>query len=269
MNNTDNIEAGKLFYSVITEREREKDGFLSETIFTFQISGKLFLETANEHITTQPGDMLLVRKHQFVKVAKTPFDGEDYRTIIIAFNEDYLRNYALKQNIEIRKKYKGKQNVFIQSNEFFNGFFASILPYGEKPGKIITSKLGQLKVEEAIELLLQSKPELKEFLFDFSEPHKIDLERFMALNYQFNVPVEKFALLSGRSLAGFKRDFQKTFCTSPRKWLQEKRLSEAYYRIKNNNKKPSEIYLELGFESLSHFSNSFKNKYGVTPTQLM
>lgn len=149
------------------------------------------------------------------------------------------------------------------------GFFVSILPYGEKPHTPITIKLGQLKVEEAIELLLQTKLDLQDFLFDFSEPHKMDLEKFMALNYQFNVPVEKFAQLSGRSLADFKRDFQKTFGTSPRKWVQEKRLSEAHFQIESNNKKPSEIYLELGFESLSHFSNSFKNRYGVAPTQLM
>tara|TARA_Y100000815_G_C13319881_1_gene491891 strand:- start:1184 stop:1615 length:432 start_codon:yes stop_codon:yes gene_type:complete len=142
------------------------------------------------------------------------------------------------------------------------------LPYGENPQTQVSITLGKLKVQEAIELLLQAKPELKDFLFDFSDPHKIDLEKFMSLNYQFNVPVEVFAKLTGRSLAGFKRDFQKTFGTSPRKWLQEKRLSEAHYQIKKYNKKPSEIYLDLGFESLSHFSNSFKNKYGLRPSQI-
>ncbi|RZM18612.1 MAG: AraC family transcriptional regulator, partial [Pedobacter sp.] len=28
------------------------------------------------------------------------------------------------------------------------------------------------------------------------------------------------------------------------------------------------IYLELGFESLSHFSHSFKKKYGLIPSHL-
>ncbi|HEY1202912.1 MAG TPA: AraC family transcriptional regulator [Niastella sp.] len=31
-------------------------------------------------------------------------------------------------------------------------------------------------------------------------------------------------------------------------------------------KKPSTIYLDLGFESLSHFSHSFKKKFGKTPS---
>jgi AraC-like DNA-binding protein len=75
-----------------------------------------------------------------------------------------------------------------------------------------------------------------------------------AQQFPFNVPIEKFAQLTGRSLAGFKRDFQKIFNMSPRHWLQEKR------------KKPSAIYLDLGFESLSHFSASFKKRFGKAPT---
>ncbi|WP_420710345.1 helix-turn-helix domain-containing protein [Chryseobacterium wangxinyae] len=52
----------------------------------------------------------------------------------------------------------------------------------------------------------------------------------------------------------------------PRQWLQEKRLNEARHLIENKHKKPSSIYLDLGFESLSHFSHSFKKKFGKTPT---
>jgi AraC-like DNA-binding protein len=103
-------------------------------------------------------------------------------------------------------------------------------------------------------------------LFDFSDPYKIDLEKFMLSNFHFNFPLEKFAQFTGRSLAGFKRDFQKVFGMPPRRWLQEKRLAEAWHLIEKRNKKPSAIYLDLGFESLSHFSHSFKKKFGKAPS---
>jgi AraC-like DNA-binding protein len=35
--------------------------------------------------------------------------------------------------------------------------------------------------------------------------------------------------------------------------------------MKQKNKKPNDIYLDLGFENLSHFYTSFKQKYGTTP----
>lgn len=132
----------------------------------------------------------------------------------------------------------------------------------------MTDEMGILKVKEGVKLLMLALPGLRNFLFDFSEPHKIDLERFMLNNFQFNIPIEKFAQLTGRSLAGFKRDFLKTFGVSPRHWLQDKWLNAAKYLIEIKHKRPSAIYLDLGFESLSHFSHSFKKKFGKSPSEL-
>ena len=213
------------------------------------------------------GEMLLIRKNQLGEITKTPLEGEDYQTIVIVLKEDLLRTIALEENIEIGGKYNGEPNILIPGNDFLDGFFQSVIPYVRHPEEKITTALGMLKVKEGVQLLLYAMPGLKEFLFDFSEPHKMDLEKFMISNFHFNVPVEKFAQLTGRSLAGFKRDFQKTFGTSPRQWLQEKRLTEARHLIEKKNKKPSAIYLDLGFESLSHFSHSFKKKFGKAPTE--
>ena len=40
--------------------------------------------------------------------------------------------------------------------------------------------MAAIKTNEAIELLLHLKSSLKSFLFDFSEPYKIDLEKFIS-----------------------------------------------------------------------------------------
>jgi AraC-like DNA-binding protein len=117
-------------------------------------------------------------------------------------------------------------------------------------------------------LLLRLNPAFYDFLFDFSEPYKIDLEAYMNQNYMFNVPAAQFAKLTGRSLASFKRDFEKVFHTSPGQWLQQKRLSEAYYLIREKGQKPSEVYLDVGFENLSHFSYTFKKAFGVVPSKV-
>lgn len=38
--------------------------------------------------------------------------------------------------------------------------------------------------------------------------------------------------------------------------------------MRNKDKKPSDVYLQLGFENLSHFSYAFKKQFGCTPTEL-
>jgi AraC-like DNA-binding protein len=211
--------------------------------------------------------MLLIRKNQLGQLTKTPLPDEDYQTIVISLQEELLRTIALEEQIEMPQKYTGQPNILVPPNDFLRGYFQSILPYIRHPEEKMAPALGMLKVKEGVQLLLHALPWLTEFLFDFSEPYKIDLEKFMLGNFHFNVPIEKFARLTGRSLAGFKRDFQKIFGLSPRQWLQEKRLTEARHLIEKKNKKPSAIYLDLGFESLAHFSHSFKKKFGKAPTE--
>jgi len=60
-------------------------------------------------------------------------------------------------------------------------------------------------------LLLQINPAFKNILFDLDQPGKTDLAEFMQQHFRFNVELKRFAYLSGRSLATFKRDFEKIF----------------------------------------------------------
>lgn len=266
MTNPNEIIPGVLFYSYLSAMRKDKVAFLEHSTLVLQVSGRFTMETASEKFSITQGEMLLIRRNQLGELTKTPLNGEDYQTIVICLKEELLRKIALEEQLEIGRKYSGPSNILIPGNDFLQAYFQSVIPYVRHSGEKITHAVGMLKVKEAVLLLLHTMPELKDFLFDFSEPYKMDLEKFMLNNYHFNIPVEKFARLSGRSLAGFKRDFQKTFDTSPRHWLLDKRLIEARHLIEKKNRKPSAIYLDLGFESLSHFSHSFKKKFGKAPT---
>ena len=66
------------------------------------------------------------------------------------------------------------------------------------------------------------------------------------------------------SVSTFKREFEKYYSESPIKWFQNKRLEYAHYLL-SQEKSPSEVYFEAGYENLSSFSQAYKTKYGVTP----
>jgi AraC-like DNA-binding protein len=268
MTNPTEIIPGVIFYSYYATMRKEKVGFLRHHTLVLQVSGHFTLETSTQKISMGKGEMLLIGKNQLGTLTKRPLSNEEhYETVVISLQEDLLRKIALEEQIEVRQKYTGPLNILIPSNDFLKGYFQSVIPYIRNPAEAITTDIGILKVKEGVKLLLHAMPQLSNLLFDFSEPHKIDLEEFMLDNFYYNLPIEKFAGLTGRSLAGFKRDFQKTFGMAPRHWLLEKRLTEARNLIENKNKKPSAIYLDLGFESLSHFSHSFKKKFGKAPTE--
>lgn len=261
------ITFDNLAISCAYEKYRSHEYFVPEHFLGIHLSGESQVETANGKNIYKEGSIILVRKNQLFRATKIPGKNGEYKAVSIFLTEQILRKYIAKNQIREQNRYEGESIITIDSNTFIKAYFSSLIPYTESDIKQ-THSLADIKVFEAIELLLRQDPDLEKLLFDFSEPHKIDLEKFMMNNYKFNIPISQFAKLTGRSVSTFKRDFKNTFEQSPRKWLQNKRLSEAYRLIKNGQK-PMDFYLDIGFEDLSHFYFSFKQKYGITPAELL
>jgi len=267
MEKTSEIIFDKLVYSCAFETYRGHEEFIPEHFLGFQLSGETHAFHEKGKTVIKENTVVLVRKNQLIRTIKHPAKNGKYQFLAITLDLETLRQYAAENKITAVERFPDTQKLFFESDQFFGGYFTSLLPYIDKT-KTATSRLIILKIKEAIELILQSNSDFKNMLFDFSEPYKIDLKEFMNKNFMFNVSVETFARLTGRSLSGFKRDFGKAFNTTPKQWLKEKRLEEAYFQIRHKNKKPTDIYLELGFENLSHFYYSFKQKFGLTTTEV-
>ena len=253
-------------YTCVSEEKWTYEQFVPEHILAWQISGETHIYHQQGNYILKKNQILLAHRNQFAKTLKVPASDKEYRAVSIILRSDDLKRYAAANDINSNKRYSGKYHIIIKPNEYLESYFDSLVPYLEHPQKS-NKKLAATRLNEAIELLLLVRPSLSDFLFDFNDPHKIDLEEFMLKNFQFNTPIQNFAKLAGRSLASFKRDFIKTFKAPPAKWLKDKRLSEAHYLIQQKNKKASDVYLDLGFENLSHFYTSFKKKYGITPAE--
>ncbi|MDP9960733.1 helix-turn-helix domain-containing protein [Chryseobacterium lathyri] len=267
MEGTREIIFDRLVYSCQFSKQRGDEEFIPEHLLGFQLSGETNAVYPGGSIVVPENTIVLIRKNQLIRTTKYPSKSGEYKFVSITLDREVLNKYALENKIEVEGGYTGTQRLFFEPDNFLRSYFISLAPYINKK-KEATPRLADLKIREAIELLLQSNPDFKQVLFDFSSPYKIDLGDFMEQNYMFNVSVETFAKLTGRSLSGFKRDFRKVFNATPKQWLQERRLEEAYYQIKYLERKPVDFYLDLGFENLSHFYYSFKKKYGVTTSDL-
>ncbi|WP_316741836.1 AraC family transcriptional regulator [Pedobacter antarcticus] len=257
----------RLVYSCAFEKHRGYEEFIPEHFLGFQLSGETHAFHSAGNTIIPENTIILVRKNQLIRTVKYPSKSGKYQFLSITLDKETLQQYALENKIAVENRYQGKEKLFFEPDDFLQNYFISLAPYINKK-KEATPRLADLKIREAIELLLQSNPDFKHILFDFSEPYKMDLEEFMNQNYMFNISVESFAKLTGRSLSGFKRDFTKVFGATPKYWLREKRLDEAHYLIKYKQQKPADIYLDLGFENLSHFYFSFKQKFGLTTSEI-
>jgi AraC-like DNA-binding protein len=253
----------QIHYSCYTEKSRETESFIPEHTFTRILSGSMLLHTATSSYNFAAGDTILIKRNQFAKITRLPPANGSFASVSVYFDQFSLRDYFAERHIQPRAPYSGAPVLLLTSNMLYESYASSLAAY--QPGE--TNKgLTALKIKEALMLVLHLNTEASALLFDFYAPEKIDLVDYMNSHFRFNAGIDRFAYLSGRSLSTFKRDFARKFNSSPNQWLQQRRLKEAYYLIKEKRMKVSEVYQEVGFEDLSHFSFAFKNTYGKPPT---
>lgn len=249
-------------------KEYDKSEIVPQLTLSFLVCGTKKIRFSNQNVTAQAGDIALIRKNElFQSLKMLSKDDLKYKSISIFFTPELIKRYAVMNNVKLQDRYRGNSYIDISQSKFIKAYFDSLLPYFNQPEKL-TDNIATLKTMEAIELLLDYDKSLVELIFDLSEPHKINLESYMNQNFCFNIPINEFARLTGRSLSTFKRDFKECFNTTPEKWLKEKRLSEALHLIQYENQKPSDVYSLVGFENYSHFSTSFKKKFGYNASSI-
>jgi AraC family transcriptional regulator, exoenzyme S synthesis regulatory protein ExsA len=232
-------------------------------------SGELLVEEGNKQTKIHSGQCIFIRKDNRVTLTKKPSGDEQFRTITLVLTRNFLREFFQTMN---RNEFPSNVRKFKQSliklpkTPEIESLFQSMTPYFDSSVKP-REQIMKLKMQEGVYSLLNIDKDFYSCLFDFTEPWKIDILDFMENNYMYDMDVEDFANYTGRSLASFKRDFKKISPVSPRKWLIGKRLKVAHDKIRNENGKVSEVYLEVGFKNLSHFSTAFKKQYGYSPSK--
>jgi len=260
--------ADSFLYTQALSKVRAHEQFVSENLVAYQISGTTHITSEQGEIILKAGQLVLARRDQLAKNTKFPIGNQKNQCVSVILTVDRLQRFALDNGITCEDKYAGKKMILMESNDLLKSYFSSLMSYSELWNNE-SKKLATLKVNEIIELLLQGRPDLKPFLFDFDDPHKQDLKTFMLRNFRYNVSIGHFAKLSGRSLSGFKRDFAEVFNLPPAQWLKNKRLDEAFRLIKEKNRKADDFYHDLGFENLSHFYTAFKQRYQMTPSEII
>lgn len=249
------------------------DGKLFKTEVAFEdhmlvwfISGETKIIQADQTYVFRAGDIFLIPRNQLATIINYPKDGLPHKSVAMHLSIERLRTFYATLNPVV--KVAATQTVqSFDKHPLLESCLASLIPYFAVK-EAFPENIASLKITEAISILRSIDARIDNILANFEEPNKIELSGFMEKNFMFNMPLEKFSYLTGRSLTTFKRDFRKIYNTTPQRWLTQKRLALAYYQLVEKNRKPSEVYLETGFENLSHFSYAFKKQFGMAPTQL-
>jgi AraC-like DNA-binding protein len=230
------------------------------------ISGETrIVQPAGTHVF-QAGDIFLIPRNQLATIINYPKDGLPHKTVVMHLSTDRLRQFY--SALSVKPVTSVQHSILTFGNHpLLQSCLASLVPYFDM--KDIPEHIASLKITEAVTILRAIDPRVDDVLANFEEPGKIDLVGYMEKNFMFNMPLDKYAYLTGRSLTTFKRDFEKAFHTTPQKWLTQKRLELAHFYFVDKKRRPVDVCYEVGFENLSHFSFAFKKHFGYAPTALL
>ena len=245
--------------------------YVPNHMLAYIYSGEMVLINNGKHEILRKGEAVFIRRNHTLQKIKRPSDSEPFRALFIVFTTPLLKQF-FKDNMQVSnltfESRDNKKFTYLEKHPLIENIFDSIDSYF-KTNISPTDELLNLKLQEALLILMQLDENLAQYLFDFKDEWKINLDEFMENNYKTDLSIEEFANFTGRSLSAFKRDFQKIYSTSPHKWIMSKRLEEAHASLLDKQIQVSDLAYELGFKNLSHFSKAFKNKFGIAPTALL
>lgn len=197
----------------------------------------------------------------------------NYKSLVFFVNEKSLKEFV-SQHMSL---FQASQTALpadpilsLTSSPTFATFINSLLPFFGAKSPFLNELL-RLKSQELLLHLLEldTADHLRAILWHIYQGQKTDLDYLMSTYLLKPLSMHELARLSSRSLSAFKRDFEAHFHTSPGQWIRRKRLEHAHFLLRNTDKNVSEVSLEIGYESVSHFIKAYKQQYGATPKRMV
>ena len=265
-----NLNSSPFFsvYDYESNKEISKQqSLLNKNTFNFlqEETKEVFFD--NYSFSIDNSQFLLIKSGNCLMTEKLSNVEEYYRSVLLFFsNEDvlkFIRKFEL--NAPDSKNYYSTYSF--NYDVFIKRFVESLLDIS-KLSKKIQSRILETKFEEIMLYLVEFKG--VEFLYSLISNSSNEHQKFIQTiesNQLNKLTIKELSFISNMSVSTFKREFEKHFRSTPSKWFQEKRLEHAAFLLKNNSKRPSDIFEEIGYETLSNFTQAFKLKFGLTPKQ--
>ncbi|MFN5735031.1 MAG: helix-turn-helix domain-containing protein [Flavobacteriales bacterium] len=257
-----NRDINVIFYKTDTKADRIKLNFQQNVLIVLG-KGDTIVHTDREYKEVGEENVLLISEGTTILSENLAIDLE-YRSVLIFFSDDLLLRLITNLNSRILSNPSKINDVVpIPKDEYIDHFEKSIyLLRDEMEGDPV---FAQNKCQELLIYLIKHKANLiAPVVKDILNSRNNSIRDTILKHENSDLTIEELAFLCNMSLSTFKRKFAEMYDTTPKKFFIRRKMERAVYMLKQQ-KLPSEIYYELGYENLSSFSVEFKKHFGVSP----
>jgi AraC-like DNA-binding protein len=256
-----------IYYNEHTPVGRNLISF-SKCAISFILSGQKELYRGAECTLISEHEAVLIPDGHAI-IAERKLNKQKYSSLVIFFPAELAQKFiakSAKQNDYGYKNPSADKDAFLKFHqtpyitEYLNGLIHLIDKQLVVPPVLLLHKL-----EELFLILAESFPAQ---FFEVFKPLAADgnhqLRQIVENNILKNLSLNELAFLANRSLATFKRDFEKEYGISPGKYIRERKLDIAKHELTEGGAL-NDLYLQLGYENASNFTSAFKKRFGQTP----
>lgn len=262
---------GKMLFEtiILTPPFRKPNPMPNEACFLYIMKGEYESVSEYEKVKIEAEESLLMKCGNYTSRMLSSKTSDTYQALAVHFYpEVIMKIYENKLPNFLKEQTSSSIGMTkLNSDQLIHKYIQGILFYFKNPN-LVNDEILILKLKEIILLLNQTKnaPAIRSVLSNLFNPSSFSFREIIESHYYSNTTVEELAQLNNQSLSTFKREFKKIYKVSPATFLRQKKLDKALELLNSTDLRATEIAYECGFTNVSHFSKTFKNHYGVSPS---
>ena len=221
--------------------------------------GKAHIKIGGYSYDVQAGDVIVYNAGIFHDERADPVCGMAfYNCGIKNFQSPFLpKNHLLPQNV---KPVLHTENFSENVQKIFHMLFEQISQKKKAGVSVCYHLLHALLIILANQIPQETIIQRNKFDVSFQR-----CKDFINENFTKNISVEDMSKVANMSVSGFAHHFKKVFGFSPMQYIIRLKIGMAQRLLISTDKSITEISMELGYDSISHFNNQFKNFVGSSP----
>lgn len=231
------------------------------------IDGVLQVRHGTTRYAVDKNQMILFRKDILIEPTETQRPGDSARYLMIRLKHDVLMEFVKLSQLTVSRPREASPVTIGAIDSRMSRFIHSLESYLSE-AELFDEQITRIKLLELLFNLAQTESTFLQQLMDLRPTYRADITATVEENLMNAISLPQLAVLAGRSLSSFKRDFTAIYNMPPSTWLRQRRLQKARELLTNTTMNVTDVCYTLGFQNLAHFSRLFKSYFGYSPSTL-
>jgi len=261
------IKIDNLFCLNYITKHKNDSVFIRTTMHSIGIllEGSKIVHLNDKDITIKQGEISFLTQNNYYMSERMALDSK-YKSLIIYFDDKFIFDFIIKYNIKIStSNIENIAKVTYHNDILFKNNISIFQQYLEKR---YDDNFLTLKIEEIfLQALRLNDHQMHSFINSILSTSKDRIKFILESNIDLIQTFDDMCKITRLTPNKIRNYFKKEYSTTPKVWLDKKRLEKAEILLQNTNKTITDISSECGYSTVSWFISQFKKQYNQTPKE--